>query len=322
MLTLKCKFLLEEAKNMWIAIEMIDKEIPLFFLKKGKKKILFKGDNGWINNALGRLIAKNKDHTYKILEYYNIPYPKTLTIKNIKKINENLIDKDIWYPLVVKPSDSFCWNGISIVFKKKQLKKAIKEAWWFSKTIIIQKFIPGYDHRIMVVWDAVVAWLKRTPASILGDGKHTINNIIQKKNSSKQRWRNCDTSILTKIRTDRATTEYIKNKYWYTLQTVPKKNETIYLRGNSNLSTWWDAEDITDSIHPKFKKICCKIAKICICTVVGVDIIAPDITEDPEKQKWAVIEINSNSQHNIHQTDIFWKPRNVSRAILDLYFKK
>ena len=322
MITLKCHFFLEEAKKRWISVEFIDKNIPLFFLKKGKKKILFKDTNGWINTALGRKLSKHKQFTYKIMEYYKIPFPKTILWNIKEKLDTYNIKKSLDYPMVVKPSDRWCWKGISIVFNKKQFSKAIYEAKKFWKNIIIQEFIKWHDHRIMVVWDKVVAWLKRIPPSIIGDGKHTIKELIKKKNISPERWDNCDTSILTKIRMDTVTKEYIQNTYWYTLQTIPRKHATVYLRGNSNLSTWWDATDVTDIIHPKFKKICIKIAKNCLCPIVGVDIMTPDISKDPSKHKRAMIEINSGAQFNIHETNIFGKPRNVSGAILDFYFKK
>jgi len=243
---------------------MIDSDIPLFFISKGKKKILFKNDSWWINSSLGRLIAKNKGYAYKIFEYYHIPYPKTLIIHNPKEINQREIKKNIWYPLVVKPSDRGCGKWISIVFHPSQFIKAIKQAQKFWSNIIIQKFIPWNDHRIMVVGDKVIAGLMRVPASVIWNGKATIRKLIQEKNKSKERGKNCDVSILTKVKITPILKEYLKNKYGYTLETIPKKSKKIYLIGNSNLSTWWDAQDITDTIHPEFKKICCRIAKICV----------------------------------------------------------
>lgn len=322
MITLKCHFLLEEAKKRWIQIEFIDKEIPLFFLKKWKKKILFQDSNGWANSSLGRRISKEKEYTYKVLEYYNIPCPKTIIFRNQEKLDKKYILKQIQYPLVVKPSDRWCGKWISIVFHDKQMNKAIKEAKKFSKTIIIQEFILWDEHRVMVVDKKVIAWLKRIPASIVWDGKHTIKRLIQEKNELSNRWETCNVAITTKIKTDAISKEYTKNRYWYISTSIPKKKEIVYLRGNSNLSTWWDAMDITDIIHPKFKKICCKIARICKCPIAGVDVIVPDITKDPDIQKWAIIEINSGAQYNIHQTDTFGKPRNVAWALLDFYFKE
>jgi D-alanine-D-alanine ligase-like ATP-grasp enzyme len=154
------------------------------------------------------------------------------------------------------------------------------------------------------------------------DWKHTIKELIEEKNTSVHRWRSCDIAILTKIKTNNVTDEYIKNRYAYILQTIPPKNKIVYLRGNSNLSTGWDAQDVTDIVHPKIKKICIQIAKICECPIIWIDIMIPRIDKDPDTQKRAVIEVNSNTAHNIHQTDIFWKPRNVVGAILDLYFKQ
>ncbi len=322
MLTLKWTFLLEAAKTRWISIEIIDETIPLFFMKKGKKKLLFQNDNGWMNSSLGNSIAKNKHYTYKILEHYHIPYPTSVIIKKGQSVDTVSLRTTLWYPLVVKPANRWCGKGISIVFHPHQLPAALMEAGKFWKTIIIQRFINGDDYRIMVVGDKIIAWLKRMPASVIGDGKHTIKELIHAKNTSPQRWKSCAVSILTEVKIDVITKRYLKDAYGYTLQTIPKKKRRIFLRGNSNLSTWWDAEDITDIIHPKFKRICIKLARLCSCPIVWVDIIAWDISKDPAVQERAVIELNDNAQYNIHQTDIFGTPRDVAGAILDLYFWK
>lgn len=315
------KYLVEEASNRWYSIDFVDKNQNLLYITDSNwKKKLFKNIDGW-NSTLWFKLTYNKDLTYSMFEYNNIIYPKSLWLNKSEDIDINEIRK-IWYPLVVKPADTD--HGIWIVCginNDDELVKWINYAFEFSNKIIIQKELKWFDHRIIVIWGEVTCGIKRMPANVIWDGKNSIKELIEIENQNPLRWSDNYDSSLVKIQIDYVVETYLKSNYNYNINSIPAKDEQVYLRWNANTWTWWTVDPILpDTIHEETKKLCKKIAEIFELNIVWIDIITENISE--KITTWWVIELNATPWIFSFNQPIFtdrWI--NVAWKILDMYFK-
>lgn len=316
--------LASEAKKMWYTVEVISDELDIFTISNKQKKVLFKNIDCGINNSLGVRFSRYKTLSYFILWKHGIRVPKSIVIKKWQTINniiKELKDKNIKFPLVIKPLTGEHGNWVSVNIRtEKDIKKSIKNALSFHHQVIIQEFFPGKDYRLLVIGNKFVAAMNRVPAFIVGDWKNTINNIIKKENMNPMRGEG-HSNNLTKISIDTNLKNYISTQ-WLSLQSIIPKNKKIFLRKNANLSTWWISIDITDQVHPTIKKMAEKASKILWLQVCGIDYLSQDITKPLHQQKWWIIEVNHTPWLRWHQFPTIGKPRNVAKAILQLAFKK
>jgi len=324
MQSISSKIILKEAENMWYVVDIIFDDSDIFTVKKNWQKCLFKNIDCWANNSLWVKFAKYKSLTYLMLWKDWIKIPQSIIAKKgeqKKKIMKNI--QTIWlsFPLVVKPSNWAHWDWVSVnITNEKDLYKAIDRALTFYHHIIIQEFLTGEDHRLIVIDHKFVAAMKRIPAHIIGDGIKSIQELINKENKNPLRGNEHATS-LTKIKIDKELKSYITHQ-WFTLGSIPKKNKMIFIRKNANLSTWWISMDITDKIHPEIKKMAEKASKILWLKICWIDYLSDDITKPLTKQKWWIIEVNHTPWLRWHHFPTIGKPRNVAKAILQLAFKK
>lgn len=309
---------------MWYNIEIVVDDSDIFIVKKKWKKVLFKNIDFWGNNSLWMKFSNYKSLTYTMLSKWWIKTPKSITIKKWerkKTIFKKLEEVNIKYPVVVKPSKWAHWKGVSVnITNEEDLIKAIKFAIKAYHHVIIQEFFVWDDHRLIVIWHKFVAAMKRIPAFVVWDGKHTIEEIITTENINALRWIWHSTS-LTKIYINKELKKYIASQ-WLTLDYIIPKNKKIFLRKNANLSTWGISVDITDEIHPEIKKMAEKASKILWLQVCGIDYLSQDITKPLQQQTWGIIEVNHTPWLRGHHFPFVGKPRNVAKAILQLAFKK
>jgi len=316
--------LASEAKKMWYTVEVISDELDIFTIKNKHKKVLFKNIDCGINNSLGVRFSRYKTLSYFMLWKHDIRVPESIVVKKwytINSIIKKLKDKNIKFPLVIKPSTGEHWNWVSVDIRtEKDIKKSIKNALSFYHQVIIQEFFPGKDHRLLVVGHTFVAAMNRIPAFIVGDWKNTIHNIIKKENMNPMRgeWHS---NNLTKITIDTELKNYISSQ-WFTLQSIIPKNKKLFLRKNANLSTWGISVDVTDNVHPEIKKMAEKASKVLDLKVCGIDYLSLDISKPLSQQKWWIIEVNHTPWLRWHHFPAIGKPRNVAKAILQLAFKK
>lgn len=328
MLSISTKFLINKALQRNYEVNIIDKTTNIFQISNKGKKYLFKNIDGWINSSLWQKISRNKDLTYKLLEYFWINYPKTIVLSKSQEYDLCKIAENVGFPIVVKPANTNHWIWISMKINSVEtLEEWIKEWFKFSNKIIIQRQIKWKDHRVLVVWDKVVAWIQKTPCKITGNWINTIRELIEKENKNPLRWEIMNlwnTSIYTKplvtIKINERVLKYIKNKYNYDFESIPLANEKIYLKWNSNISTWWTYIDITDKINETIKMQCIEFSKSIWLKVCWVDIMSSDISKPMNENWWWIIEVNSTPWIDMHDNEISWINRDVSWKILDLYF--
>ncbi len=262
-------------------------------------------------------IACNKEETKRLLNQASIP----VASGGICVDEEDLeaVIKKIGYPIVIKPLDGNHGKGASINVKKwDDAVAGLAYAKNYSRRVIVEKFITGYDFRVLVIDNKLVAAAKREPAHIKGDGKQTIQELINETNKDPRRGYGHE-NVLTQIDIDRDTTDLLK-KLNYTLETVPKKDEVVYLKSTANLSTGGTSVDVTDMMHPENIFICERISRVIGLDICGVDIMAENLTQSLKENGGCILEVNAAPGFRMHLAPSEGLPRNVASPVIDMLY--
>ena len=266
---------------------------------------------------IGVEIACDKEETKDLLEQAEVPIPKGDIIRTERGLKE-AVDY-VGFPLVIKPVNGN--HGRGITTNINSLDEALigfKEAKEVSRLVIVEKYITGEDHRLLVINNKLVAAAKRTPAHVIGDGKSTIQELVDEVNKDERRGYGHE-KVLTEIDINSLTLEILKEMDM-TTESVPKKGEMIKLKSTANLSTGGTAEDITELIHPYNVFMAERISKIIGLDICGIDIMAEDLTKPLNKSGGAVLEVNAGPGFRMHLQPTSGLPRNVGGHVVDMLF--
>jgi cyanophycin synthetase len=262
-------------------------------------------------------IACDKEDTKLLLESAEIPVPKGKICYDLEDLE--LAASRIGYPLVTKPINGNHGKGATTnIVNWEDLKIGFDAAKHYSRSVIVEKFITGYDHRVLVVNYKFVAAAKRTPACVIGDGKHTIQELIDIVNSDPRRGYGHE-KVLTAIKVDHFTQQILDDK-GYTLETVLLKDYELLLKPTANISTGGTAEDITDHVHPSNVFMCERIARIIGLDICGIDIMSPDLTVPITENGGAVLEVNAAPGFRMHLEPTVGIARNVAEPVIDMLY--
>ena len=268
-------------------------------------------------SAIAVDIAGDKDRTKKMLTAANIPVPMGDVICSVDKLRES-VDL-IQFPIVLKPLDSNHGKGATInVQSWEEALVAFERAKKFSEKIIVEKYIEGKDYRILVINNKFVAASLRTPASVVGDGRHTIWELIQIVNSDPRRGNGHD-NVLTCIEINDVCHEYLAKK-GYTLESLLPPGEVCYLKPTANLSTGGTATDVTDEVHPKNISLFERIARTIGLDVCGIDVMAANLSVPIAESGGAVLEVNAAPGFRMHIEPTVGRSRNVAAPVVDMLF--
>jgi len=270
-------------------------------------------------SSIGVELACDKEDTKYLLEQAEIDVPKGDIIRRERSLEEAC--KYVGYPLVIKPVDGNHGRGITVDIQNyDDALVAFKHAKDSSRSgaIIVEKFITGEDYRLLVINNVLVAGAIRTPAHVIGDGKSTVQELIDIVNSDSRRGFGHE-NVLTKIITNELTQTIIKDA-GYTLETVLPEGERLILKDTANLSTGGTAEDITDIIHPANVSMAERISKIIDLDICGIDIMTTDITKPLSETGGAVLEVNAGPGFRMHLAPTEGLPRNVAAPVIDKLF--
>ncbi|MCK5779930.1 MAG: bifunctional glutamate--cysteine ligase GshA/glutathione synthetase GshB [Psychrilyobacter sp.] len=318
-LELSTQILLKEAMKRGIKFEILDrKENFISLTKKGKTEYVIQATKTSLDSYSTVLMMENKLVTKKILEKNKIKVPHGGYYTNIE---DALVDyyKYSSIKTVVKPNSTNFGLGITILpseFTYKDYEDSIKFAFGEDDSILIEEFIEGKEYRVFVLDGKVVGILHRVPANIVGDGVHTITQLVEDKNKDILRGTGYK-KPLQKINLGEAEKTFLKTKN-LNFEYIPLKNEVIYLRENSNISTGGDSIDFTDDILDEYKEIAVEAAKAADATICGVDLMINDIKELPNDSNHGIIEINFNPAIHIHCYPYKGKNRDLGNKILDV----
>ncbi len=308
-----------------IVDEAIARDIPfirinsesLVQLGYGKNQVRFRATMTDRTSSIAVDLASNKDETKRMLKDAAIPVAKGVCISNPDDLEDAV--KSVGFPLVFKPLDGNHGKGASINVKTlEEAVEAFAHAKKYSRKIIIEKFITGYDFRVLVINNRFIAAALREPAHVIGDGKSTIKQLIDKENLDPRRGYGHE-NVLTEISIDRETLEQLAKKE-YNLETVLNKDEHCYLKGTANLSTGGTSTDITDIVHPHNIFICERISRVIGLDICGIDIMASNLSEPLEVTGGVVLEVNAAPGFRMHLAPAKGLPRNVAAPVIDMLY--
>ncbi len=262
-------------------------------------------------------IACNKELTKKMLYNAAIPVAKGDIVIDEEDL-KRCIDR-IGFPIVLKPLDGNHGKGASINVKNMEDALAgLEFAKKYSRKVIVERFITGYDFRVLVIDNKVVAAAQRVPAHVKGDGKHTVQELIDKENLDPRRGYGHE-NVLTEITVDRDTTDLL-DKMGYTLDTIPKKGEIVYLKSTANLSTGGTSIDVTDMMHPENIFLSERISRVIGLDVCGIDIMAENLTQPLKENGGVILEVNAAPGFRMHLAPAEGLPRNVAAPVIDMLY--
>ncbi|HZW75620.1 MAG TPA: Mur ligase family protein, partial [Caldimonas sp.] len=223
------------------------------------------------------------------------------------------------YPVVVKPLDANHGRGVTTdVRDEAQVKVAYERAREHARSIIVETFLEGLDHRMLVIGGELIAVAKRVPGHVVGDGEHTIAQLVDLANRDPRRGIGHE-KVLTRLDIDPEALRMMARKN-YTAESVPPKGEAVQLRGTGNLSTGGTAIDLTDTTHPDNREVARRAARAIGLDVVGIDFITPDITKSYREVGGGICEVNAAPGFRMHVAPTEGTPRNVGQIVIDMLF--
>ena len=264
-------------------------------------------------------IAGDKEETKLLLDAAQIPVPKGTVIRTEEGLKD-AIDR-LGYPLVIKPIDGNHGKGNTTnITNYEQALKAFAAAKEYNRSLIAEKFITGYDFRALVINYKFVCAALRTPASVTGDGEHTIQWLIDETNKDPRRGYGHE-KVLTQITIDQFTQKMLDD-HGYTLETIPQKNELVLLKPTANLSTGGTSTDVTDEVHPANIFMFERIARIIGLDICGIDVMANDLQTPVSENGGAILEVNAAPGFRMHLEPAKGLARNVAEPVIDMLFPK
>ena len=264
-------------------------------------------------------IAGDKEETKLLLGAAEIPVPGGTVVRTEEGLREAV--EKFKYPLVIKPIDGNHGKGNTTnITTWEQAVKAFEAAKIYGRNVIVEKFISGFDFRCLVINNKFICAALRTPASVRGDGEHTIQWLIDETNKDPRRGFGHE-KVLTQITVDSSTMKMLDD-VGYTLETVPPKGELVLLKTTANLSTGGTSTDVTDEVHPANIFMCERISKIIGLDICGIDIMATDLRTPVTENGGAILEVNAAPGFRMHIDPAEGLPRNVAEPVIDMLFPK
>ncbi len=308
--------IVDEARRRRIPWIRINKR-SLVQLGYGKNQKRIQATIASTTSSIAVELACNKEETKDILEAAEVPVPKGVIIRNEDEIESAV--RRVGFPLVTKPLNGNHGRGaVTNIRSLEEARMGFEEAQKHSRSVIVEKFITGRDHRVLVVNYKYIAAAVRTPAAVTGDGKSTIQELVDKVNADPRRGFGHE-NVLTEIKIDRVTMNVLENQ-GLTLESVLPEGEDLWLKPTANLSTGGTATDVTDNVHPDNIVLCERIARIIGLDICGIDIMA-DTLEVPLMQSGgAVLEVNAAPGFRMHLDPTEGLPRNVAGPVIDMLF--
>ncbi|RYY85410.1 MAG: cyanophycin synthetase [Chitinophagaceae bacterium] len=262
-------------------------------------------------------LAGDKEDTKNILEAAEVPVPRGVIIRNEEELQEAI--DNIGYPMVLKPIDGNHGKGATTnITSWDGALKALADAQKYGRSVICEKFITGYDFRLLVINYKFICAARRTPAAVTGDGKSSIQQLIDEVNKDPRRGYGHE-KVLTQITIDNATWKMLNDK-GYTLETVPAAGEEVWLKPTANLSTGGTSTDVTEEVHPANIFMAERIARIIGLDICGIDIMAENLSDPLNESGGAVLEVNAAPGFRMHVEPSEGIARNVAEPVVDMLF--
>ncbi|MFZ7343343.1 bifunctional glutamate--cysteine ligase GshA/glutathione synthetase GshB [Avibacterium volantium] len=307
-----------------IKTEILDEQDQFLCLQVGDHIEYVKNGNMTSKDSyISPLIMENKVVTKKVLHKAGCNVPQSLEFTSAEQAiaNYGLFEGRA---VVIKPKSTNYGLGITIfqqgVSNREDFAKAIEIAFREDKEVMVEDYLSGTEYRFFVLGDETLAVLLRVPANVVGDGKHSVAELVAAKNDHPLRGDGSRTP-LKKIALGDIEKLQLKEQ-GLTVDSVPEAGRIVQLRANSNISTGGDSIDMTDEMHPSYKALAVGITKAMGAAVCGVDLIIPDLHKpaEPSLQSWGVIEANFNPMMMMHIFPYSGKSRRLTLDVIKMLF--
>ena len=268
-------------------------------------------------SAIAESIAQDKELTKMLLNAAGVPVPNGRVVETVE--DAWAAAQEIAAPVVIKPRDGNQGKGVAVnISSHEQIVAAFNAAVKISDEIIVERYLPGHDYRLLVIGKTLVAAARRDPPQVIGDGVHTIRQLVDTVNSDPLRGDGHATS-LTKIRFDDIALATL-SKQNFDAESIPPQGARIVLRNNANLSTGGTATDVTDDVHPELAARAVAAAQMVGLDICGVDIVCNTVHAPLEEQEGGIVEVNAAPGLRMHLTPSYGKGRAVGDAIISTMF--
>ncbi|GAB3373361.1 cyanophycin synthetase [Massilia agri] len=267
--------------------------------------------------AIAETIAQDKELTKKLLDAAGVPVPMGRSVSDPEDAWAAALE--VGLPVVIKPKDGNQGKGVTVnVTTKEQLTAGFHTASEFRDDILVERYLPGHDYRMLVIGDKLVAAARRDPPFVVGDGVHTVRQLVEEVNKDPRRGEGHSTS-LTKIRFDDIALATLAAR-GLNADSVPDKGQRVVLRNNANLSTGGTATDVTDDVHPDVAARCIAAAHMVGLDICGVDLVCDSVLKPIEEQHGGIVEVNAAPGLRMHLSPSFGKARPIGEAIVSTMF--
>jgi cyanophycin synthetase len=262
-------------------------------------------------------LASDKEETNKILGSLGLPVPRQELVQSVEGAQSAA--RRLGFPVVTKPYNGNHGRGISIrLTSPEEVAEGFAKAREHSRSVIVETFLEGDDHRLLVVNGELVAATRRTPGHVVGDGEHTIAQLVEEVNTDPRRGVGHE-KVLTKLELD-AQADMMMARMEMTAASVPEKDRIVYLRSTANLSTGGTATDVTDIIHPDNRDMAIRAIRAIGLDVGGVDFLSTNIAESYKSIGGGICECNAAPGFRMHVAPSEGKSRDVAGPVIDMLF--
>ncbi len=264
-------------------------------------------------SAVAESIAQDKDLSKRLMAAAGVPVPLGRPVSDVE--DGWAMAQELGLPVVVKPQDGNQGKGVTVnIVDREHYEAAYRAADEIGK-VMVEQFLPGHDFRLLVIGHKLVAAARRDPPYVVGDGVHTVRELVDKVNADPRRGDGHATP-LTRIRLDDIAISRLKVQ-GLTVDAVPPMGQRVVLRKNANLSTGGTATDVTDDVHPEVAARAVAAARMVGLEICGVDLVCESVGIPLEQQRGGVVEVNAAPGLRMHLAPSFGKPRLVGEAIVD-----
>ena len=294
--------------------EKIIPERNYFYIKINNEKI-FINERFVINNSLfsRKQLTNFKDLTYILLKEAGIPTPNTVCFYK-KTLNESILKtklSKLSYPIVIKDANGSHSEGVFINIKTfEEAEEIILREIRKYPCLVAQETALGKEYRILILGNKAIGVLEMIPPRVFGDGESTVKELIEKKQAT----------IKEKTPLDSFLVEILKEQ-GETLESIPSSDKEVFIKKNSCLAEGGETRDVTEKINKKIEALCVKASRIVGKELTGIDIMCDDISKDPNKQNFNILEANRRPDLYIHYTPTYGEARNIVKDIIEFILK-
>ncbi|MBP9819973.1 hypothetical protein KBC79_04525 [Candidatus Woesebacteria bacterium] len=324
LLTPSSQLLVDEAIAQGYEVS-IPLDTRLIVLSKNGRSAMVQAQTTEATSFIGFYATEDKGVCRSLLQLAGVEVPRGFVLRvGQNKAVWKTIYHDLTKPLVVKPTHGTQGRKVFMnINTETEYNNAIISCFdqpvGEGPGVVVEEQFVGQEYRVIATKNEVLAVMYRMPANVVGDGIHTIQELINLKNSDPRR-SDSETGVLVKIKINEVVLSYLAGQN-RTLESIIEKDQRVFLRPNSNISTGGDSIDVTDEVHESVKRLAVQsINAIPGLAYAGVDFMSKDITVFQNQDNYKIVELNKSPGFSIHEQPYQGKPRHVSKALLNLLF--